>query len=67
MTKNPSERLGYKKQGEDEIKTHSFFKKINWKTMEKREAQPPFKPKIVSIFSHISKLHYHGFINLFGF
>ena len=35
-------------KGEEEIKSHLFFKMINWVKVEAREVQPPFKPKIVS-------------------
>lgn len=29
------------------IKTHPFFKTINWTLLEKRQVEPPFKPKVV--------------------
>lgn len=29
------------------IKTHPFFKTINWTLLEKRLVEPPFKPKVV--------------------
>ncbi|XP_032094772.1 LOW QUALITY PROTEIN: protein kinase C delta type [Thamnophis elegans] len=30
------------------IRDHHFFKAINWTTLEKREMEPPFKPKVKS-------------------
>ncbi|XP_039627237.1 protein kinase C delta type-like isoform X1 [Polypterus senegalus] len=42
--RDPTRRLGVS----GNIKIHSFFKTINWTTLEKREVDPPFKPKVKS-------------------
>ena len=34
--------------GEEAIKSHPFFKDINWKDLAERKVEPPFKPKVVS-------------------
>ncbi|XP_036957603.1 protein kinase C delta type-like [Acanthopagrus latus] len=42
--RDPSRRLGVV----GDIRTHAFFKTINWQALEKREVEPPFKPKVKS-------------------
>jgi len=41
--RDPTRRLGVT----GNIRDHPFFKTINWTTLEKREIDPPFKPKVV--------------------
>uniref|UniRef100_A0A3P8YKR2 Protein kinase C n=1 Tax=Esox lucius TaxID=8010 RepID=A0A3P8YKR2_ESOLU len=40
--RDPSRRLGVV----GNIRGHSFFKTLNWMALEKREVDPPFKPKV---------------------
>ncbi|KAK6473836.1 protein kinase C delta type isoform X3 [Huso huso] len=42
--REPTKRLGIV----GNIKLHPFFKTINWTALEKREVEPPFKPKVKS-------------------
>ncbi|XP_077181868.1 protein kinase C delta type [Paroedura picta] len=42
--RDPTKRLGVT----GNIRDHSFFKTINWTFLERREVDPPFKPKVKS-------------------
>lgn len=42
--RDPTRRLGVV----GDIRAHPFFKTINWTALEKREVDPPFKPKVKS-------------------
>ncbi|KAF2724993.1 kinase-like protein [Polychaeton citri CBS 116435] len=47
LRKEPHKRLGYNLSKDLKvIKAHRFFKKINWKKLEKREMEPPITPVI---------------------
>ncbi|XP_025202233.1 atypical protein kinase C-like [Melanaphis sacchari] len=49
LNKNPVDRLGCKKYtGFYEIKTHPFFKSIDWEMLEQKQVSPFYKPELDS-------------------
>ncbi|OAT10539.1 AGC/RSK protein kinase [Blastomyces gilchristii SLH14081] len=47
LRKEPHKRLGYNMPKDlQTIKKHRFFRKIDWKALERRELEPPIKPLI---------------------
>ncbi|EYU42504.1 hypothetical protein ABFS82_09G028800 [Erythranthe guttata] len=46
LQKDPLKRLGSGPKGADEIKSHKWFKTVNWKRLETREACPKFRPDV---------------------
>ena len=44
MCLQPKKRIGY--GGCNEIKEHPFFASINWPQLEKRQVEPPFRPRL---------------------
>lgn len=49
--RDPTRRLGIV----GNIRLHPFFKAVNWQALERREVEPPFKPKVVCL-THINQL-----------
>uniref|UniRef100_A0A8C4GZ12 Protein kinase C n=1 Tax=Dicentrarchus labrax TaxID=13489 RepID=A0A8C4GZ12_DICLA len=48
LTKNPARRLGCvaEEGGESAVTSHAFFAGIDWEKLNRREMEPPFKPRI---------------------
>ncbi|KAF9097264.1 serine/threonine protein kinase psk1 [Mortierella sp. AD031] len=44
LKRTPSARLGFGPKGIENIKSHRFFRKINWKLLALRELEPPIVP-----------------------
>lgn len=44
LQKDPSKRVGGGPKGVEEIRSHRWFKTINWKKLYNRKIQPSFKP-----------------------
>ncbi|KAG1052365.1 hypothetical protein G6F46_001403 [Rhizopus delemar] len=44
LRKDPNMRLGSDKEGIKKIKSHRFFRKINWKELTERTSTPPIQP-----------------------
>lgn len=46
LKKDPAERLGCDpNKGFSEIKSHEFFKTIDWEQLERRQVKPPYTPR----------------------
>lgn len=45
LCKDPSRRLG-SSRGIEEIRTHPWFKSVNWKKIQSKKVHPPFRPSL---------------------
>lgn len=48
LTRDPNERLG--NNGSEEIKNHAFFSSIDWRKLNQKKLQPPYKPSVDSAY-----------------
>uniref|UniRef100_A0A914BX64 protein kinase C n=1 Tax=Acrobeloides nanus TaxID=290746 RepID=A0A914BX64_9BILA len=46
--RNPNTRLGMPECPDGPIRTHAFFRGVDWKKFEARQVQPPYKPNVKS-------------------
>lgn len=46
LSLDPKKRLGYGKNGSENIKKHAFFKGMDWKALAKKKIKPPFVPAL---------------------
>ncbi|KAL1308690.1 serine/threonine-protein kinase AtPK2/AtPK19 isoform X2 [Arachis ipaensis] len=46
LQKDARKRLGSGDRGSEEIKSHKWFKSVNWKKLEAREIRPSFVPEV---------------------
>ncbi|KAI9356238.1 kinase-like domain-containing protein [Zopfochytrium polystomum] len=49
LRKDPDKRIGSGPTGGREIQSHSFFRKIDWKAIARKEVNPPIVPTIVDL------------------
>ncbi len=48
LEKDPQKRLGTPGCSAGDIIDQPFFKSINWDRLDRKDIEPPFKPKVVS-------------------
>lgn len=49
LEKDPQKRLGTPGCSAGDIIDQPFFKSINWDRLDRKEIEPPFKPKVVRL------------------
>ena len=45
-SKEPSQRLGCMKHGVEDVRSHGFMGKINWRRLQRKLLQPPYIPQL---------------------
>jgi serine/threonine protein kinase len=51
LDRDPKKRLGGGPNDAEDIKRHPYFADVDWDKLFKKQVKPPFKPKVVSIYS----------------
>ena len=46
LNKDPKKRLGFGKNGVEELKSHPYFNDINWEDLQNLKVSPPFIPEL---------------------
>lgn len=49
MEKDATQRMGAPMCPHEDITDNPFFHEIDWRKLEKRQLEPPFKPQVVRI------------------
>lgn len=55
LDKNANTRLGSPSSPHGEINENAFFREIDWKKLERRQLESPFKPEIVRKLFYIKQ------------
>lgn len=48
LTHDQTKRIGSSESGAEEVKSHAFFKNVDWDKVREKEVPVPFKPQISS-------------------
>ncbi len=67
LDRSHSSRLGSTGKGFEEMKTHPFFKAINWNHLGKGILEPPFRPNVRWFHLLFSGMHSPNFTHAYLF
>ncbi|PRP75266.1 hypothetical protein PROFUN_15887, partial [Planoprotostelium fungivorum] len=52
LTRDVDKRLGSGPNGGDDVKKSAFFSGLDWAALERKEIEPPFKPKVKDVMDY---------------